>query len=197
MRLPLASTLKTRDGTLDKDARLLNAVVDTKQRVLKRPGLIATYEVATPGAGLGLFVINTPERPDAASGDELVVIAGSVLTTTPPEFVNVNFTLTAGTINAAGIFGLLTSSAIGSINPTSFDGGTITEFYTSNPPTYVADTQLLITGAHAQSAFTSITFNGITLLSADVSEFSSGSNTLWRWASALITAAGTYPGNIS
>ena len=43
MRLPLANTLRNRDSTTDKDARLLNCVVDTKKRVIKRPSLVANY----------------------------------------------------------------------------------------------------------------------------------------------------------
>lgn len=42
MRLPLATDIESRDGTLSKDAKLVNAIVDTREHaayVMKRPGL--------------------------------------------------------------------------------------------------------------------------------------------------------------
>lgn len=58
MRLPLAVDIGTRDGTLEKDSLLTNAIVDVEAgvpMVRKRPGIYAEFASET-GQGQGLFV---------------------------------------------------------------------------------------------------------------------------------------------
>ena len=51
-RLPLAHNIATRDGTLNKDAKVGNAFIEVSQgenvAIVKRPGLV-TYQSATAG----------------------------------------------------------------------------------------------------------------------------------------------------
>lgn len=50
MRLPLATTIQSRDGTLAKGARLKNALSEAKgetQRIFKRPGASALLNLGT------------------------------------------------------------------------------------------------------------------------------------------------------
>lgn len=57
MRLPLASSIQTRDGLLSKDAKLVNCFVDVDGEtsfVVKRPGLIKAV-ASTAGTGLGMI----------------------------------------------------------------------------------------------------------------------------------------------
>lgn len=56
MRLPIASSIESRDGTLSKDAKLVNCFVSVENEqsfVVKRPGLLKTVAAAA-GAGLGM-----------------------------------------------------------------------------------------------------------------------------------------------
>ena len=58
MKLPLAVDIGTRDGTLEKDSLLTNAIVDIEAgatMVRKRPGVYAEF-VSETGQGQGLFV---------------------------------------------------------------------------------------------------------------------------------------------
>ena len=90
----------------------------------------------------------------------------------------------------------------GSITPTTIStlGGAAIESLGTNvieaPP---GDTILLVTGSFTQSVFTSLTMNGVTLLTADADGFLQGPVTRWRWSSPanLLTAAGTYPVTIT
>lgn len=73
MRIPLASNLESRDGTLDQDALVKNGVVEKSGDSLtlrKRPGLSQYAASATAGAGQAL----------AATGTSLVAIIGDKLT---------------------------------------------------------------------------------------------------------------------
>lgn len=72
MRLPLAANLTTRDGTLTKDAKLVNAFVESAGQeagVFKRPGLANLGNVGTGLAQL-LAVWNGQLRP--VIGDSLI-----------------------------------------------------------------------------------------------------------------------------
>lgn len=91
MRLPLATSLATRDGNLTKDARLLNAFVESQGRrkedkatVFKRPGLTSRYTLGTGQGGAtigqGLFILTTPSAPGIAGTSTLIGIRGDVLT---------------------------------------------------------------------------------------------------------------------
>ena len=197
MRLPLANTLRNRDSTTDKDARLLNCVVDTKKRVIKRPSLVANYEVTTPGQGLGLFVRNVPKTPDGDDDSELIVIAGSILTTNPAVFNS--FTLTSANIFGDGsAFGFVTNrsdcditSESGGISPDSFNGVEF-DFFESEIGAQI--TNLGFRGDVPSTFFTSLTFGATTLLaSAAVRASISCGVTRFRWSSTyLITGTGTF-----
>ena len=148
---------------------------------MKRPSMVATYEVTTPGAGLGLFVRNVPTTPDGTSGNELVAIAGGVLTTSPGVFVQETHILTS--VQSGDVIGLF-ASLMGSISPTTFGVFTITDLYSSFPGATQGGT-LAMTGSPAQNAFTSITVGGVVKLSADAT-FGGGT---WSWTGATLVAA--------
>lgn len=82
MRLPLASLLESRDGTLDKDANLKNAimeVVDGEVIVSKRPGLTTLFdEFLTPAQGIFNWEPSVPGDPP-----QLAVVADDVLNIVP------------------------------------------------------------------------------------------------------------------
>ena len=92
MRLKLASTLENRDSTLDQDARILNGLVesqggrrkDDKSMVIKRPGCVSSYSLATGQGGAtaaqGLFVMLTPSAPGISGTVTLIGVRGDVLT---------------------------------------------------------------------------------------------------------------------
>ena len=188
MRIPLATTLKNRRADTDKDPRLLNCVVDSKKRVLKRPCLVGTYEVTTPGAGLGLFVRTTPGAPGVPATPELVTIVGSILTANPSVFVNATNTLiSAEDPFNAGRFGF-EDGTMGSLTPQTYLGESIYVIATEagGTPTVFQ----MPTSGHTQDFFTSITIGSTTLLSADA-VFSLGSSWVWHGVSA-ITGTGTY-----
>lgn len=55
MRLPIANTIQSRDGTLDKDAKLVNFYVEgsgVESAVVSRPGTLTVYEGSGPGQGI-------------------------------------------------------------------------------------------------------------------------------------------------
>jgi hypothetical protein len=70
-RIPLGHNISSRDGTLNKDSKLGNAVIEVEKKesisIVKRPGL-KTYETLTAGEGLGLF----------AAGTHLLAIVGGI-----------------------------------------------------------------------------------------------------------------------
>ena len=96
MRIPLYSTLESRDGTLAADANLKNAVVENIEGALvvaKRPGITLQTELA-PGLAQGLFslggvsygIVNdtfwgpfTPGSGGASSGITWEAVEGAVL----------------------------------------------------------------------------------------------------------------------
>lgn len=57
-RVPLGHNIGTRDGTLEQDSKLGNAIIEVEKKeslsIVKRPGL-KTYETLTAGTALGLF----------------------------------------------------------------------------------------------------------------------------------------------
>jgi len=69
-RVPLAHNIGSRDGTLDKDSKLGNAIIEVEKKesiaLVKRPGL-KTYQTLTAGEGLGIF----------AAGSHLLTIIGN------------------------------------------------------------------------------------------------------------------------
>lgn len=63
MRIPLYSTLESRDGTLAADANLKNALVEVGEGdgtilVVKRPGIALTNEIITGGLAQGIADLN-------------------------------------------------------------------------------------------------------------------------------------------
>ncbi len=58
MRLPLPSDLNTRDGTLTKDARMVNAFVDDGN-IYKRPAVNSALATATGQAQGGIYDTNS------------------------------------------------------------------------------------------------------------------------------------------
>ena len=192
MRISLATTLKNRQANTDKDPRLLNCVVDSKKRVLKRPSLVGTYEVTTPGAGLGLFVRTTPGAPGVPATPELVTIVGSILTTSPSAQINETHTLVATQADVEYVgFDLIGTFPGSSITPSTYNGTEIRALYCIPPST--DETLFGVAGVVAQDFFTSILLNGVTLLSADAT-FTTGTNSQWEWPGVRpITVAGTYP----
>ena len=73
-RLPLAHNIATRDGTLQKDAKVGNAFIEIDRgenvAIVKRPGLV-TYQSATAGEGRGIF--STPNHFLSIVGTTLYV----------------------------------------------------------------------------------------------------------------------------
>lgn len=192
MRIPLATTLRNRTQSTDTGARLLNAVVDSKKRVAKRPSLVGSFEVATAGAGLGLYVRSTPHAPDDGSDEELIAIVGSSLITSPSVFFNTTHTLTS--VNVAGnpvVFGmnLTVGAPTGSISPTTYNGATIRKLFAE---TDTPNTVFAVSGDVSQNFFTSIKVGAITLTSASADSFSSGGGqTSWGWnPETLVTSTG-------
>jgi hypothetical protein len=59
MRLPIATDLITRDGTLTKDANILNGFVEAGQAVFKRPSVNSVLATATGQAQGGIYNINS------------------------------------------------------------------------------------------------------------------------------------------
>lgn len=74
MKLPLPTTLRTRAAGSRQDARLKNAMVDKRKRIVKRPILDGAFAPVPLGPGLGLYV-----RDDT----DIITITGNTLTTNP------------------------------------------------------------------------------------------------------------------
>lgn len=66
MRLPLTTDLSTRDGTLTKDAKLVNSFVDG-ENVFKRPSVNSVLATATGQAQGAIY--NTNSLVYAINGD--------------------------------------------------------------------------------------------------------------------------------
>ena len=212
MRLPLATTLKNRQANTTKDARLLNCVVDSKKRVLKRPSLVGTYEVTTPGAGLGLFVRTTPGAPGVPRTEELVVIAGSTMTTGPGTHVqNPTHVLVAASFSeppasspqytGMGFYTGGNPNPAGSLTPSTLNGNTITAIatfltYSEGPPPILPAFFVFLNGEVSQNFFTSIAISGGgTFNTSAATTFSSGSgvtNWYWEGSNPFSGGAGTY-----
>ena len=72
-RIPLGHNIGSRDGTLDKDSKVGNAIIEVEKKeslsIVKRPGLKTYQTPPTLGAGLGIF----------AAGSHLLSIVGTTL----------------------------------------------------------------------------------------------------------------------
>jgi len=160
--------------------------VDTKKRVIKRPSLVANYEVTTPGQGLGLFVRNVPKTPDGDDDSELIAIAGSILTTSPPLFGTTVYSVgvvqfgTFPTLYGFALAGVV-NGAEGTISPANLRGSAIRALYNDTSGGTVS---LNVEGIHASSFFTSMTWGSITLTSASATFSTSGGNSNWQWTSS-------------
>jgi hypothetical protein len=58
MRIPIPSDLTTRDGTLTKDAKLVNSFIDG-QDVFKRPSINSVLATSTGQAQGGVYAVNS------------------------------------------------------------------------------------------------------------------------------------------
>lgn len=92
MKLPLAYSLKNRDSSLSKDAKLLNGYVESRgdpkkgglTTVEKRPALDSAFEL-TSGTGQALYVLNIPggDGVGVPGSDVLGVVISDILTRAP------------------------------------------------------------------------------------------------------------------
>lgn len=90
MKIPLAFSLKNRDSSLAKDAKLVNGYVETRgdpkkggiRYVEKRPALDSAFEL-TSGSGQALYVTNIPGGDGSPSEDVLGTVIGDILTRAP------------------------------------------------------------------------------------------------------------------
>lgn len=160
MKIPLSFSLKNRDSTTSKDARVLNGYVERTGkkgavRTLKRPALDSAFEL-TSGTGQGLYVPNTP------TGDgEPGVIINDVLTRAPtPKTKRLRFTVQPPnpTLNTA-FSPSVQVSAIDSIgNVVTGFTSNITVALSTNP------TSATLGGTLTQAAVSGVsTFNDLTL----------------------------------
>lgn len=188
-RLSLATDLRSRAGSLSKDALITNGFVETKagkKRVYFRPGL------------------DDPPFPDwnvyGANGQALI-------TGKDGSGNSVMYTVTHGTIGAKKSLTGFTLVLID--NTTEFDFiGAPFNFGSCTPGTYLGQTifavqcivspsaQLLfnIAANVAQNFFTQLVVNGTSVLSASASTFSTGSgNSAWSWVGVSpVSGAGSY-----
>jgi len=82
-----------------------------------------------------------------------------------------------------------------SINPTTYSGSTIEGIFYA----FASGIVVVMDGIHAQDFFASVTFNGVTLLSASADQFQQlGDSTQWEWfgGNVFFPSTGTYPGTI-
>ena len=183
MRLPLATTLRNRQNTLSKDARLLNAVVDSKQRVVKRPSLVATYGPVAAGPGQSLFVRTVPALGGVT--EELIAISNGVINTSPGAFTNPTHVLV--TVNQGGDTYGYSSSGNGSLTPNTVNGNLVVELQSDG-----TNTKITISGAPAQDFFMSLTSGATTLNTADAT-FTPAGTAIWQWDGVvLFNAEATY-----
>jgi hypothetical protein len=72
-RIPCGHNIGSRDGTLDKDSKVGNAIIEIEKKestaIVKRPGLLTYQTPPSTGAGLGIF----------AAGSHLLSIVGTTL----------------------------------------------------------------------------------------------------------------------
>lgn len=79
LRLPLAASLESRDGTLARDARMKNAlaeVIEGDVWAIKRPGVANATDVAG-GAAVGQGMVALNGKAYIVAGDKLYNIAAS------------------------------------------------------------------------------------------------------------------------
>ena len=114
------------------------------------------------------------------------------------SFIIDNYVLIAG---SDGFFvnGYNGTDSIGSLTPNTFSGVTINALFASDDGVANFYTYMSLGSNVAQSFITSITFNGMTLLTADADSFSTGGGSSdWQWDNQLMfTTTGTYIGNIT
>lgn len=185
MRVPLAITLKNKTSSLARDARLLNAVVDTKNRVQKRPSLVATYGPVTAGNGLGLFVRNTPNITD----NELVAITGSVLTTAP--FTYGSLILVAQEEPGNLIRGYWSDFPLGSLTPDTFKGVQCVRVYSYYPPADAQTDVWFNSAILTSSFFSSVKVGSITYYTSSATFTQSVGSWVWP-TNTLVPSTGTY-----
>ena len=90
-------------------------------------------------------------------------------------------------------WGYSSIEGFGSLTPTTFGGQTITVLYTD----MFAGTIMVVGALVSQNFFTSITFNGMTLLSSAATFNTFATSSQWEWPSDfMFSAAGTFPGEI-
>ena len=62
-RVPMGHNIGTRDGTLNKDSKVGNAIIEIEKKessaIVKRPGLLSYQTPPTPGTGQGIFAAGT------------------------------------------------------------------------------------------------------------------------------------------
>lgn len=100
MRLPLAQPIGTRDGTLDKDSKIVNGFVESKgdqSAVFKRPGLTL---IGTMGSGTAQGLICWQSSPRAIIGDVLETVGENNVV---DSFTVTKYTNSLPTFNPTGI----------------------------------------------------------------------------------------------
>jgi hypothetical protein len=138
---------------------------------------------------------------------DLLAEAAEISTAYPPaRVVSAAFTISDSThtlvaADIGGEFFGFQEGIDGSITPTTISilgGATIAALGTNVIEAPPDATILLVNGSFTQSAFTSLTMNGITLLTSAADGFLQGAVTRWRWDNTIVlTAAGTYPVTIA
>jgi hypothetical protein len=160
MKLPLAFSLKNRDSTTDKDARVLNGYVEVRKnrkgkveslRTYKRPALDSAFELSA-GTGQALYVPTSADGTNDVPG----VVIGDILTRSPtpvtkrlsfsvqPSQSNLNTAISPSVVVQAlnsigGVVSGFTSVVTMSLgtNPTSATlGGTVTTAAVSGVATF-------------------------------------------------------------
>jgi len=92
-RIPTGHNIGSRDGTLNKDSKVGNAIIEIEKKestsIVKRPGLLTYQTPTTTGAGLGIFAAGTHLLSIVGNTfyDNGVANATSVDSTGPYNFV--------------------------------------------------------------------------------------------------------------
>lgn len=103
MRLPLSVPLESRDGTLAKDAKLKNSIVENIEGVLmviKRPGISLNSRIVENGTAQGVFSLNGV--PYAIADDTLIGLSQTQLPYVPPQ---ATLTGSLGTVSLGAVGG--------------------------------------------------------------------------------------------
>jgi hypothetical protein len=135
MKLTLPTTLKARAANPRQDARLKNAVIDKRKRIVKRPILDETFEPVALGPGLGLYV---------RDNTDIIAITGNTLTTNPvgiakklrysvqPSKSSISTTISPSvTVETRTLFGSLLGSWLG--DPPADEVSTVRLSLSTNP----------------------------------------------------------------